>query len=116
MGLKEAFKLLVLEEIQAQPDLLDEQGAIEVSRALSRLGTDVIPVVLSEAGHDRTARLFETADEFIAPVPRILRELGGWLVAAGGEERADYEALCRGALLLVYRDDLSEARSKVELA
>lgn len=119
-GMRESFYVLVLAEIEAQPNLKKELGQNDIGvvalqftgfaldKALEIVASSHPAVALAGAGF--------AALKALAPPPReFLRDVGE-LHAHLKSPADNYQALCRSALLHLFWGDLERAEKKINLA
>lgn len=114
MPIFEAFYILVLDEIRAQPHLENELKWLESTLGISEKVIDVLIEILDSGDWQLklAAAGFKGLKQFNLPVASFARHFGDWHAWKFKDKRANYESLCRSALLNLAwkRIDIAEVK------
>lgn len=123
MTVEEKFYLLLLDEVRAQPRLADELRSTDRSVDLERLAErfagrplDAALAKLSERDPCQGGQRFVAVQALGAEPTKLTMTLEELRWGLSGDERTDYDGLCRGALLNLLWRDFQRAEEKVNLA
>jgi hypothetical protein len=115
MPLFEAFYILVLDEIRAQPNLETELRWLETTLDISEKVIDVLIEILDQGDWQLklAATGFKGLKRFNLPIASFARHLGDWHSWKIKDKTANYESLCRSALLNLAWKKIDIAEGKV---
>jgi hypothetical protein len=101
MPIFEAFYILVLDEIRVQPNLEKELRWLETTLGISEKVIDVLIEILDSGDWQLklAATGFKGIKQLNLPVASFSRHFGDWHAWRFKDKRANYESLCRSALL-----------------
>lgn len=119
MSLEEKFYLLAIDEIRAQPGMLDQLREIMPARKIIKVLGGLAPV-LGPVGHSdllvNTPGLVRRIAEGLGPQPVDLeQELGGW-EGRFGQDEENYSAHCRSALIYLAWKNCAAAENAINHA
>lgn len=101
MPIFDAFYILVLDEIKSQPNLQEELRLLETALGISEKIIDVLIEIIDSRDWQLklAAAGFKGLKQLNFPVASFARNFGDWHSWKFKDKRANYESLCRSALL-----------------
>jgi hypothetical protein len=118
MLLAEKFYILVLDEIRNQPNLSNEWQSMKTAINIADTSLDILVETLKQGNWQQ--KLFATGLQTIRdsnpPLACFARDLGDWHSWKFKDKTANYESLCRSALLNLSLQQLDKAETKINEA
>ncbi len=118
MLLAEKFYILVLDEIRNQPNLSNEWQSMKKAINIADTSLDILVETLKSGNlhHKLFAAGIQAIRDSNPPLACFARDLGDWHSWKFKDKTANYESLCRSALLNLSCQQLDKAETKINEA